>query len=250
MSRRRGVPGLELVSYTRDGTGSVENAYFGTARVYVKPNQPGNPFVVANEFISSRLASMVGLPVPVGEVAKDAAGEVVWASALIGLKGQEPAPPAADVVLRDEPDLAAGAFVFDVWIANDDRHDDNVIYLPSIGFWIYDHDKTLGGRLTGLPDALTPYRDVPLTTHMFKGEPLDDALVGAWVQRVRGAPATAIKRILQIGATLGLYSSSAQAGIMEFLEYRRRQLPRLVSRSRGQEDADAAGGTESASGKE
>ncbi|WP_435582315.1 hypothetical protein [Amycolatopsis thermoflava] len=237
MGKQRIAPGLELVSFSRDGVGSVERAWFGRANVYVKPNSPDHPFVVANELICSRLASMVGLPVPVGDVALDGAGERVWASALVLLQGQEPAPADPEMLLTGEPDLVAGTLVFDTWIGNNDRHDDNLIYESSIGLWLYDHDKTLGGRKTGDAAVLEEHRDEPLSYHVFdRAAALNRKHVAAWIHRIRNAPASAILRILQHGVALSLYSTGARDGIMDFLDHRRQRLPQLVNRSLRDED--------------
>jgi hypothetical protein len=233
VSRHHVTPGLQLVSFLSEGTGSLERAYFGTANVYVKSDLPEHPAVVMNEYVCARLAAMIGMPVPVGDVARDAAGALVWASALVALNGQEPAPPDATELLSAEPDLGAGMFVFDTWVGNEDRHDENLIYHPKLGLWLFDHDKTLGGTKTGDVNILNRYRDQPLGFHLFRGIPLSAEHVGAWIQRVRSVPSSAILRSLHQGVALSLYSSAVRDGIMGYLEHRRQQLPQLVTRSLG-----------------
>ncbi|MFF4598137.1 hypothetical protein [Amycolatopsis sp. NPDC001319] len=250
MSNRRLTPGFQLISYARDGTGSLDRAWFGKANIYVKPNQVDQPFVVANELLCSRLASAVGLPVPVGDVASDFGGEIVWVSALVTLDGQETAPPAAGEVQVAQPDLVAGMCVFDVWVSNEDRHDENLIYHPKIGLWLIDHDQSLGGKKTGEPEVLERYRDQPLRYHLFRGVDLHPKHVDDWISRIRHVPTSAITRIVRLGASLELYPPDACQGIMEFLEHRRRRLPDLVRQSLGLKDTAPHGAEDAPNGEE
>lgn len=247
MARAKATPGIQLVRYTRDGDGP--RAWYGQANVYVKPNHADHPYVVANEFICAGLAAMLGLPVPMGALAADVAGETVWVSTLVGIKGQELAPPDSGDVVSAEPDIAAGILVFDAWVGNGDRHDSNLVFHPAIGLWIFDHEKTLGGAKTGSPEVMKSSRNFVDTSHLFRAEQLSEKHLGDWVQRVLHAPASAIARIVQSGVSHSLYSSQARDGIMEFLDYRRSRLRQLVRQWRGMHDGDTQGTREAEEGE-
>lgn len=238
VARGRLVPGLRLRSFVRDGTGSLPGAWFGTANVYVKPNEDDHQYVIANEFLASRLAAMIGLPSALGEVANDPAGHPVWVNALVGLEGQEVAPPDPAELVAAEPDLAAGVFVFDTWILNCDRHDENLTFHPKLGVWIYDHDQALGGRRTGEAVTMEGCKRSSLTYHVLADQYLAAEYIDAWIQRVQSVPRSSLSRAVQRGYRFALYTSDARDAIMSFLEDRRSQLRHLVKESKLSDDGD------------
>lgn len=98
------------------------------------------------EFLGERLALALGLPVPLGEVAQLPDSSTAWVSALAG-KSVRDAPPASIARQRNfRPRLVAKLLVFDAWIHNDDRTDENLIVEGKDGFWAIDHEGAFFGQ--------------------------------------------------------------------------------------------------------
>jgi hypothetical protein len=94
---------------------------------YAKLPTTGAPFVVVNEFVAWRLASVVGLPVPPGTLlGNHPSGAVGWVT-LSYLPSHSVMPPVNPAnVVAAFPELVAGVVVFDFIIANTDRHSGNL----------------------------------------------------------------------------------------------------------------------------
>ncbi len=86
-----------------------------------------SPYEVFNELVAMRLGHLIGLPIPAGIVV-ERNGNFFFASCDVSTVDGE--LPAADVprLCRDRSDDACGIMVFDAWIANTDRHDENIWY--------------------------------------------------------------------------------------------------------------------------
>src|SRR4051794_11509855 len=75
-------PGIQVLTLDALGDGSNET-WWGTGRVFVKPSAPDHPYLATNEFIAARLATAVGLPVPMGDVGAYGDDRAAWVSAQI-----------------------------------------------------------------------------------------------------------------------------------------------------------------------
>ncbi|GAB3847844.1 HipA family kinase [Nesterenkonia populi] len=116
----------------------------GLAAVFVKNAAAAGHPVHLHEYLASRLAHSMGLPVPFGELA-DIEGNRAWASAVVGSGGNAPPPADVAAAAAAEPHLFAGICVFDVWVHNIDRTEENLIYGPEVGLWAIDHEQAFGG---------------------------------------------------------------------------------------------------------
>jgi hypothetical protein len=118
---------------------------------YAKRNSPTQPYLVANEYVASRIGQLLGLPVPPGApIEGRKAGEPGWVT--LSFSGSEELlPPAnASQVVREVPRLAAGVLVFDLLIANTDRHPGNLSFLPpKRRLDVFDHSHALFGIRPG-----------------------------------------------------------------------------------------------------
>lgn len=149
MARQRKLrPGVDLLSIndlpgatTPEGSKDV---YWGTARIHAKVQDVDQPFMVANEFIGARLAMAVGLPALPGEVARYQ-GKKVWVTPQVTDETGITAPPIPEDLTTQSPEVAAGIQVFDIWVANVDRHSGNILFSPKIGAWLIDHEDILAG---------------------------------------------------------------------------------------------------------
>jgi hypothetical protein len=231
MGRTPLQPGIKVISLDAPASDSANEYWWGTGQIHVKPRTPDHPWLVANEFVCARLAAAVGLPIPAGEIGQDQSDRVAWVTTVIDLNGQLVAPEDVRAIVAREPDLVAGVFVFDVWILNIDRHDENVISHPKLGLWVIDHDQALGGQRTGIPGALAALQDDALGFHAFGDADLDRARLRAWGDRVRAVPRSAVERLVTEGCRRGLYSKDVAAAVVNFILRRQGDVHRLVTRS-------------------
>jgi hypothetical protein len=125
-----------------------------------KPNTAKHPYVVANELVCSRLASILLLPIPPGFLVS-LEGASHFASLDFNLSGAS-LPPADPVVLAAAfPKLCWGILLFDMWVLNGDRHRKNLAFDTTADkVQIFDHSHALLAR-GNLPPfvgqhALTP----------------------------------------------------------------------------------------------
>src|SRR5258707_6897182 len=135
----------------------------------------GSAYIVAAEYICARLALLIGLPVPPGIAIRTKDGQMGYISLRFGPKGERPPPVIAEHLVEDRPELAAALVAFDGWVANDDRHDQNIAYIRGkLPLVVYDHSHALVGKGTAwleqnlqavvlsklLPDRLTRAADL------------------------------------------------------------------------------------------
>ena len=111
---------------------------------YAKLNSVGGPLCVANEYICSRIGDRLSIPVPPGAVIAADAGKKAWLT-LSFTPTTLPPIDAADVATR-VPRLAAEVVVFDILIANTDRHAGNLAFRSADRrLEVFDHGHALMG---------------------------------------------------------------------------------------------------------
>ncbi len=116
---------------------------------YAKLNSSGGPACVANEYVCGRLGELIGLPVPPGAVIKGPPGVApAWVTLSFSDVPLPPIDPAE--VARRVPALAAEVVVFDVLIANEDRHPRNLAFFSADRrLEVFDHSHALLGAGAG-----------------------------------------------------------------------------------------------------
>jgi hypothetical protein len=186
-----------------------------------------SPYTIANEVVSARIGQVLGLPVPAGVLSQDGEKKFHYLSLNVGQEGRELPPVIPPDFCAEEPLLAAGVVVFDVLIANGDRHRKNLSRDTTFDneparVSVYDHGHALFGtdpptgpdrlelandRLGCTDDEACIARDSCLID-----QPLDCRLIDQWVQRAKEIPAFVFADICrEIGETPGLNVNPFQA---------------------------------------
>lgn len=130
--------------------GGATDSDFCTFRGIVKTGDDQSPYLVANEFIAGRLAMMLNLPIPPGDIVQRDDGRMAYGCLRFGAKGDALAPIVPEIFAQDEPLLSANIVMFDCWIANEDRHEGNLAYARDrLSPMVFDHDQALFGANGG-----------------------------------------------------------------------------------------------------
>jgi hypothetical protein len=229
------------------GIGAAGSRYALLSAV-VKSNGPNAPYCLPNELICCKLGRFLGLPVPpVGMVAQPG-GSPVFASLDFNITGN--ALPPVDVArcVHLLPWLSAGLLLFDIWVANLDRHPANfsVDFLSSPpAMNVFDHSHALLGYNSGAAVArLTALRD-RLGVSWKTGDPIasgrhrhclldavkTDDHFAAWHDRIKATPDFYIKDKCEAAISCGASREEADAAI-GFLLHRRDTLLSIVGNNR------------------
>lgn len=225
----------------------VGNSATGTRQVelkgYGKVNSPAFPHTVANEFVASRLADRLGLPVPAGAlIPGDAEDEpLAWVS--LAFTGETPPPVDPAAVAAAQPSMAAAVLVFDLLIANTDRHAGNLHYRGSNGLlYVYDHSHALLGTESAVPAYLDLMRDsfaidgaIRGNRHCLLDHVATAALVQASIDEVcYSLKDPFLKRVSEEVRDLALVGADDAERLMAFLSHRRDNLKKLVADHHGE----------------
>jgi hypothetical protein len=201
-----------------------------------------SPYTIANEVISARLGQCLGLPVPAGVVAEHS-GRLFYLSLDVSKEGRTLPPIIAADFVTAEPWLAAGTVVFDIWIANSDRHTSNISHDPAFSPprpAFFDHGHALLGtndpkgldRLTVAEGELGCTGSPPLggNRHALLDLLSNAADLYAWVTRVSQLPDFVIGDACSNAHELGLLPDDrTRASLQDWLQRRKTMLGRLLS---------------------
>jgi hypothetical protein len=221
--------------------GGMNQAIDADIRGVAKTNAH-SPYTIANEVIAARLGQCLGLPVPAGVVAEHS-GRLFYLSLDVSKEGQALPPIIATDFVAAEPRLAAGAVIFDIWIANSDRHTGNISHDPAFSPprpAFFDHGHALLGtndpkgldRLTAAEGELGCTGKPPLggNRHALLDLVSDAADLHAWVTRVGELPDFVIADACANAHDLGLLPDDrARDSLQEWLQRRKTMLGRLLS---------------------
>ena len=214
-----------------------------------KGNTPGSPFCLYNELICGTIGRVLGLPVPPGGVIQAADGPdgIRYASMDFNLAGNALPPVDAEKCGRELAEFCTALVLFDVLIANTDRHRQNL----SVDFGktppsrnVFDHSHALLGpfpEATAIP-RLAEIRDELAITgkppaggqrHCLLDQISSDQHFDKWLRRVEGLPAFVVEDACDDAQVLGL-SVAARSAVSTFLMYRRDHIRDMVEASRAE----------------
>ena len=202
------------------------------------------PFRIPNEYICARLGTVLGLPIPPFALTKISDGgiKLMFSTLDFNPSGIRLPPILPDICMHRMPFLCVGVIAFDVWIANEDRHDENLavdkVANPKT-MRVFDHDQALFGgcneigiaRLVKLRDRLgitgsgvtggNPHCLVP---HLASDKYFED-----WTDRIESIPEWVVTEACSAMLRVALKRDEVDAAI-DFLLYRRKIIRDLVLR--------------------
>jgi hypothetical protein len=218
----------------------VSDGHLVSVDAVAKTNGPSAPYCVANELICAELGRLVALPVPPGGVVYAPDGKLFYASLNFNLTGNTLPPVNTTRCVKELPELSTGLLLFDILIANSDRHGRNF----SVNFSskppqmnVFDHghamfgkDAGLGaGRLEKLQDrlAISGGSRTAGNRHCLVDQIGSDVHFGHWLERIRAVPDFFIDELCREAVGLGCTEGEARAAA-GFLKYRRLRLGQII----------------------
>lgn len=202
--------------------------HVGVAGV-AKPNSANLPLVVANEMVCQMLARAILLPTPPGFII-DLNSEPYYVSLNFNLAGQALPPADAPLIATSDPELAAGIVLFDVWIANGDRHTQNIHYdQTSNRVEIFDHSHASFSN--DAADLAIRATQLAIGGHCLASELRSVAGMAFWNGRINEIPEFYIRAAVEAVAEIGLPADRV-APSSDFLLERRTRLLDLMRSNR------------------
>lgn len=212
----------------------------------------GGNYCVPNELICAEIGRFLYLPIPPGgiisgtEQGRIATEGDIYASLDFNLAGDDLPPVDTERCAKLLPDESTGLILFDIIIANSDRHANNF----SVDFEakppamaVFDHSHALFGyqpaqgvtRLQNMRDrlaisggALTMGNRHCLLDKLETSEYFDK-----WVRRVEALPDFYVEEVCQEAGTLGLDASEV-AAVIDFIKYRRDNIKTIIANHKDQ----------------
>jgi len=149
--KRVWFPILSRADHTRPA-GGVNDSWWVRTESCAKANSDVSPYLIPNEWIAGRIAQFLCLPVPPFALVKTSGGRGMFASLKFTAADAPPPDTNPTVLCRDMAIQATGILIFDVLIANCDRHRGNLsVDDPDkpTRIRIFDHDRALLGFFPG-----------------------------------------------------------------------------------------------------
>ncbi|SPE45379.1 hypothetical protein SBA7_80016 [Candidatus Sulfotelmatobacter sp. SbA7] len=212
-----------------------------------KSNSPNTPYCVANEVICAEIGRFLGLPIPpAGVIYAPNGTQLFYASLDFNLAGNDLPPVNVTKCVKLLPKESAGVLLFDMLIANSDRHGQNfsVDFLsrpPKMN--VFDHGHAMFGKDTGKGGArLHKLRDRLAVSggsltqgnrHSLIDQIDSDVHFGYWLDRMKQIPDFFIEDLCQEVVGLGCDEKEAEMAI-SFLKYRRAKLGQIIQANKNE----------------
>ncbi len=205
-----------------------------------KGNGPNAEYCIANELICGEIGRFLRLPIPPGGIVTSAHHPALYASLDFNLAGVAlpPVNPAQCFNLLPRP--ATGLLLFDILIANSDRHAGNLSLNTAINppqMNIFDHSHALLGHQHGLGEqrvhALAGHLAVtggPWTggnRHCLLDVVSVDQHFSLWIDRITALPDFLIEEICEDARPFGITAAESLA-VQTFLKDRRNTFTALI----------------------
>lgn len=227
----------------------VNDAWVLTSESIAKENGESSPYLIPNELVCGHIANFLRLPVPPFALMRNGySRKGMFASLRFNRSNGDAFPDDVnwETLVGCRRRLCTGILLFDVLVANEDRHRGNIQvdrpHDPRV-VRIFDHDRALFGcfansgeaRLRNLRDrlgisggSLTGGNRHCLLDRMDSNEHFRE-----WFDRIESIPDWFIDDVCGEVISLGARRSEADAAA-DFLKYRKRNLPGIVHNHRAE----------------
>lgn len=219
----------------------------GYAGVHHRINPAHNKYCIPCEYICGKLGEFIGLPVPPFAITDGGDRGKCFSSLDFNFNREKLPHIVPEKCMEFMPEISAGVLAFDILIANEDRHDENLLVdmvsQPS-EMHVFDHDQALLGgcevngrpRLEKLWDHLgiTGGDDIGGNRHVFLAELSKPELLTPWMRRIETIPDWFIDYICKFASdVLGITKEEGDSA-SGFLKYRKERIIDLVRNNQAQ----------------
>jgi len=233
-------------------TDGVTGTFQVMIRGYAKPGPNKRDYIqtLANEYIATRLADYLGLPIsPHGLIQVERAMPPGPYFTTFNFACDGGRCPVIDVesCLENQLKKCSGSLIFDIFVGNGDRHGGNISYLEDDHYWLYDHGYSLLGvvpnygitRLKDIEDRLGcsgpelvsveyfPSGCFPYNRHVFLDCIGSDKFFGEWIHKIENLPDYQIDNLCFVPFDIGI-NKDERIAIADFLKKRKRKMWNLI----------------------
>ena len=216
--------------------GSTSGAHYTDLAARAKTNSAISPYCVPNKYICAEIGHFLRLPVAQGVVITGPGDDPrFWYAALDFSPDGEPFPPVVpEDCWRSLPELCMGTVLFDIFIANRDRSENNLFFdkeSQPLHLKLFDHEAALLGETAGQAEGRLTGRlndQLGVADHCLK--PLisiKDLTSSIWINRIESLPDYLLEETCQEAAEYGM-TPDETAALIVFLKKRRDGLSYLL----------------------
>ena len=227
-------PRYRIISTVRQLAIGVAGSKLITIQAVAKGNCPPAPYCVPNEIICSDLARMIRLSAPPAGIATSTVppSDFYFCCLDFNLTGNALPPVDAARCARDLPYLSTGLILFDVLVANDDRHPANFSVDFSLNppqMNVFDHSHALFGAAAGQGRARLQAKrgQLGIGAHCLLRTLATDAHMGAWIDRIKSIPNFFIEESVQLAVDYGVTNDESGEAV-SFLKDRRDSIKDII----------------------
>lgn len=251
------MPPYQIIQFERQVGAGVSVPWWAAVRAVLKENSTSAPYCVANEFICGQLGQFLGLPIPPCGLflePRNLSRPPYFGALNFNLRGftLPPADPDACVAAYSDPshprlDLVTGVLLFDIWIANGDRHPRNLALDTSVTppqLHVFDHSHALFGRDAGHGAArlgrlrnelgIAEETDPSGNRHCLLDSVRTNARFQRWLDRLRQVPDYVVSDVVGRAREVNQITSAEAGEAVNFLLYRRSNLAAIINTNRAQ----------------
>ncbi len=223
-----------------ENSSGVNESWIIRCEAIGKSNQQDHPYLIANEFISARIAQYLGLPIPPFSVLRKKTRKTAMFASYSYESDTSPSDVRPDVCINKLPSLCAGVLVFDILIGNCDRHRGNLkVDSPAnpTRMYLIDHDLALFNRVPSNGIARLNSIEGRLgisggsvsggNRHVFLDQRMQSGSLKDWCTRIEKIPDWFIQESCEYAKGLGPKKSEL-SHLEKFLLERRRTIATIV----------------------
>lgn len=216
--------------------GSMTEPVRGTLDVVLKQDSENSPCCVYNEMVALRLAQRLGVPLAMGVPSVGDGGTYFASLTVGGLSINLPNITAKQMpgMAKRYPADAAGIFVFDVWVLNNDRVNNLKANLTPADIHVVagiDHEQTLLGTLGDMKDSLAALEAMNVPAKHPLRKALSASHLKKWAADVKALSDDAIDTAVVLGFSVSGVHAPMQRKLAAALKVRRDAIEELVKRA-------------------
>lgn len=220
-------------------TGGINEAWWVKHRSLGRENSEESPYLLANEWICSSIGRFLRLPIPPFALMRRG-GKGMFLSGRYGAVDSTPDDVKPDICFRAMPKLCTGILLFDILIANPDRHSGNLKVDDPLNpkeVEVFDHDRALFGSSPGRGiERFGRLLDRLGTSGGSVTGQNDNCLLGVastsrhfheWLQRIESIPDWFICETCEETRSIPTTAEELEV-VTSFLKERKRKLPDII----------------------